>query len=129
MAGVGIQQGVVHVPRHRSADAVSAPERVDSIIDKAHDRGLHVVAWYLPTLVDPATDLRRLVAASELDVDGLGVDIESVEIADPAERTRRLVELSHDLRAEIGADKHLSAITLTAVHLEVVNREIGRAHV
>src|SRR3546814_13962142 len=84
---------------------------------------MHVVAWYLPTLVDPATDLRRLVAASELDVDGLGVDIESVEIADPAERTRRLVELSHDLRAETGADKPLSAIPPTPVHLAVVNRD------
>src|SRR3546814_7467004 len=84
---------------------------------------MHVVAWYLPTLVDPATDLRRLVAASELDVDGLGVDIESVENADPAERTRRLVQLSHDLRAEIGADNPLSAIPLNPLHLEVVNRD------
>src|SRR3546814_19346028 len=122
MAEAGIQTVFVQVAHNRSADDVSEPERLDSIIDKAHDRGMHVVAWYLPTLVDPATDLRRLVAASELDVDGLGVDIESVEIADPAERTRRLGELSHDLRAEIGAGKHPTAHTPTAVHPEVLTR-------
>src|SRR3546814_4053164 len=84
---------------------------------------MHVVAWYLPTLVDPATDLPRLVAASDLDVDGLGVDIESVEIADPAERTRRLLELSPHLRSAIRADKHPSPIPLTPVH------QIGTPHV
>src|SRR3546814_3501889 len=91
MAEAGIQTVFVQVAHNRSADDVSEPERLDSTIDKAHDRGMQVVAWYLQTLVDTATDLRRLVAASELDVDGLGVDNESVEIADPEERTRRRV--------------------------------------
>ncbi len=53
-----------------------------------------MVAWYLPTLTDTARDLRRLVAASELKVDGLAVDIEATNIDDVPERTRRLVELS-----------------------------------
>src|SRR3546814_14087406 len=121
MAEAGIQTVFVQVAHNRSADDVSEPERLDSIIDKAHDRGMHVVAWYLPTLVDPATDLRRLVAASELDVDGLGVDIKSVETVDPAERTRRPVALSHALPAESGADKHILAIPLTPAHHAVVN--------
>lgn len=123
MADQGIQTVFVQVAHHRSTADVSEPERLTELIDRAHDQGMHVVAWYLPTFVDPATDLRRLVAASELDVDGLGVDIESVELEDPVERTRRLVELSSDLRAAVGPDKHMSAITLTAVHLEVINRD------
>src|SRR3546814_11770776 len=101
MAEAGIQTVFVQVAHNRSADDVSEPEHLDSIIDKAHDRGMHVVAWYLPTLVHPATALRRLVAASAPAVDGLGLDIDSVELADPAERPRRLVALSHALRAHI----------------------------
>src|SRR3546814_19821033 len=122
MAEAGIQTVFVQVAHNRSADDVSEPERLDSIIDKAHDRGMHVVAWYLPTPVDPATDLRRLVAASELDVDGLGGDIESVALDDPAARTRRPVALSHVLRAAIGHDTPPSAITPPAVHPQAHQR-------
>lgn len=121
MAEQGIQTVFLQVGHHRFDTDVAEPERLEELIDRIHDRGMHVVAWYLPTLVDPVADLRRLIAASRLDVDGLGVDIESVEIEDPAERNRRLRTLSDELRAAVGADKHLSAITLTALHLEVVN--------
>lgn len=121
MAEAGVQTVYLQVGHERSADDVIEPERVQAIIDRAHANDMHVVAWYLPTLIDVDRDLRRLVAASELPVDGLGVDIESVELTDPAERTRRIVDLSERLRAEVGDDKALAAITLSSVHLEVVN--------
>lgn len=121
MADAGIQTVYVQVGHHRSAEDVIEPERLEELIDRIHDRGMHAVAWYLPTLVDPVTDLRRLLAASLLDVDGLGVDIEAIDIEDPAERNRRLLALSEELREAVGPDKHLSAITLTALHVEVIN--------
>jgi hypothetical protein len=79
------------------------------------------VAWYLPTLLDIDDDLARLEAAAALRVDGLGVDIESTAVEDPAERNRRLLELSRRLRASLGGDRTLAAITLSSVHVGVVN--------
>jgi hypothetical protein len=79
-----------------------------------------VVAWYLPTLEDVAVDLRRLVAATELPVDGLGVDIESLAVSDHAERNRRLLDLSMRVRQAVG-DRAIAAITPSAVHLQVIN--------
>jgi len=136
MAEAGVQTVFLQTAHHRVPGTVAEPERLEGLIDRAHDRGLHVVAWYLPTLVDLDADLDRLLASAALDVDGLGVDIESVEVADPAERTARVLELTERLRAEVG-DRPLSAITLTAVHLDVVNpdfwpgypwAELGRAY-
>src|SRR3546814_19548827 len=73
-------------------------------------------------LEDVDTDLHRLVAAAtRLPLDGLGVDIESREVADVAERNRRLLDLSGRLRAALGPDKVISAIKPSAVHEQVVN--------
>lgn len=123
MAEAGVQTVYVQTAHQRAADDVLEPERLGQIIERAHAHDMYVVAWYLPTLVDVDRDLRRLLAASELPVDGLGVDIESVELPDPAERTRRILDLSERLRAELGEDKVLAAITLSSVHVEVVNPE------
>jgi hypothetical protein len=121
MADAGVQTLYLQTSHRRSAATVMEPELLEELIDRAHDRGLHVVAWYLPTFVDPATDLARLVAASELRVDGLAVDIEGTDVVDVTERNRRLLQLSDDLRSAVGPDKALAAITLSTVHTQVVN--------
>lgn len=121
MADAGVQTLYLQTGHERLAEDVAEPDRLEAIIERAHDHDMHVVAWYLPTLVDVDRDLRRLVASSELPVDGLGVDIESVELTDPAERTRRILDLSGRLRAQVGDDKALAAITLSSVHVEAVN--------
>src|SRR5207244_13340436 len=59
------------------------------IITRAHLRGLRVVGWYLPAYTDPGADLRKLVAAARLGVDGLAVDIEARNVSDVGERNRR----------------------------------------
>lgn len=123
MADAGVQTLYLQTGHERAADDVIEPERLRELIDRAHANDLHVVAWYLPTLVDPERDLRRLLAAAELPVDGLGVDIEAIDVPDAAERNRRIVELSTKLRAELGDDKALAAITLSSVHVEVVNQD------
>jgi hypothetical protein len=122
MASSGIQTLYIQTAHTRSAAAgVIEPERLALIIQRAHDRGLHVVAWYLPTFEDVDADLRRLTESAALDVGGLAVDIESTAIEDPAERNRRLLDLSTRLRDELGTDRTLAAITPSAVHLQVVN--------
>jgi hypothetical protein len=120
MADLGIQTIYIQTAHRRSAANVIEPERLLPMIDRAHARGMAVVAWYLPQLVDVPTDLRRLVAAAQLPVDGLGVDIEATDVTDPALRTERLLGLSWALRDAVGT-KAISAITLDAVHLQVIN--------
>ena len=128
MADAGVETLYVQTAHDRStAEDVVEPERLRELIDRAHDRGLHVVAWYLPTLVDPAVDLRRLVATAELPIDGLGIDIESLDVPDPIERNRRLLALTEDLRNEVGDDRALAAITPSPTHLQVVNPDFWPA--
>lgn len=121
MADLGVQTVYLQTSHRRSTDDVMEAERLDELIDAAHANGMHVVAWYLPTLVDVEADLRRLEAAATLPVDGLGVDIESTAVDDVAERNRRLVDLSTRLRGSVPAGRPIAAITLSAVHLQVVN--------
>jgi len=122
MAEAGVQTLYIQTAHTRSAtDGVMEPPRLAEIIQRAHNQRMHVVAWYLPTFEDVDADLRRLTASAELDVGGLAVDIESTTIADVAERTRRLLDLSTKLRAALGPDKAIAAITPSAVHIQVVN--------
>ena len=121
MAAAGVQTVYLQTAHRSSASDVMEPERLDELIDAAHANDMHVVAWYLPTLVDVAADLRRLEAAAALRVDGLGVDIESTAVEDVAERNERLIDLSTRLREMVPAGRPIAAITLSSVHVEVVN--------
>ncbi|HEX6567711.1 MAG TPA: hypothetical protein VF015_01030, partial [Acidimicrobiales bacterium] len=93
---------------------------------RAHERGLRVVGWYVPRFGDVGRDLDHLRAIADFDAlghrfDGVAVDIEWTEtVADDAERSARLLELSRGLRDHVGSDA-LGAIVLPPVQLEVVN--------
>jgi hypothetical protein len=121
MADAGVQTLYLQTSHQRSAAEVMEPDRLDDLIDSAHSHDLHVVAWSLPTFVDVGRDAARLVAAANLRVDGLGVDIESLAVPDPAERNARVVDLTRRVRAAVGTDKVVAAITLSPVHVQVVN--------
>ena len=121
MADAGVQTVYLQTSHSRSASDVMEPERLDELIDAVHANDMHVVAWYLPTLVDIGEDLRRLEAAAALRVDGLAVDIESVAVEDVAVRNRRLIDLSTQLRRALPAERPVAAITLSAIHVELVN--------
>ena len=128
MAEAGVQTLYIQTAHTRSTTpGVMEPRRLRRIIQRAHDRRLHVVAWYLPTFEDVEADLRRLTESAALDVGGLAVDIESVTIADVGERNRRLLDLNRRLRQAIGPDRTLAAITPSAVQLQVVNRQLWPA--
>ena len=123
MAAAGVQTVYLQTSHRRSRADVIEPDRLDALIDEAHAKHMHVVAWYLPTFVNVERDLRRLLAAADLAVDGLGVDIEAVDVPDPVERNERVIDLTARLRAALGEDRTLAAITLSSVHLQVVNPE------
>lgn len=120
MAAEGVQTLYIQASRWNSPTDVLEPERLQPIIDRAHHHGIAVVAWYLPTLEDPATDLRRILTLAALDIDGIGIDIEARNVADIGERNRRLVELSRQLREQLPG-KVIGAIVLEPVLMEDVN--------
>jgi hypothetical protein len=120
MAQVGVQTLYVQASRSDNPDDVMEPERLRPLIDRAHADHMRVVAWYLPTLEDPAHDLARMVAMAKLPVEGLGVDIEARNVSDVNDRNQRLIALSADLRKAL-PKLAIAAIVLPPVVLEVVN--------
>jgi hypothetical protein len=120
MADLGVQTLYIQASRHDSPSDVQEPERLRSLIDRAHQRGMRVVAWYLPTFEDTGRDLVRLLELAKLPVESIAVDIESTKVADPNERSRRLLNLSSELR-RLTPGRSLGAIVLPPVVLEVIN--------
>jgi hypothetical protein len=120
MANLGVQTLYIQAARADSPNDVVDPELLSPMIQRAHARGIRVVVWYLPTLTDTGADLRRLVAIAGLGAEGEAVDIESREVQDPSERSRRLVDLSNGLRAALPG-RTLGAIVFPPTGMEVIN--------
>jgi hypothetical protein len=85
--------------RWRTNRIFAEPERLIPIITRAHELGMYVVAWYLPTFTDVNADLRRTVAIANLDIDGISIDIEARNVANVADRNRRLISYSQSIRS------------------------------
>ena len=120
MASLGVQTLYIQAARVDGPNGVAEPDRLNAIIQRAHADGIRVVVWYLPTLTDVNADLSRLLAIARLGVEGVAVDIESRDVSDPAERSRRLVELSDRLRAALPG-RTLGAIVFPPTGMEVIN--------
>jgi hypothetical protein len=110
----------------RISGSTVAPSLLGTFLRRAHDRGMRVVAWYLPKLSDPAADLRRIRALASFRsagerFDGIALDIEwTMGVPDPAARNTALVKLAKRARAVVD-DRPLGAIVLEPVLLEDVN--------
>ena len=120
MANLGVQTLYIQAARIDGPNGVAEPDRLNAIIARAHARGIRVVVWYLPTLTDVNADLSRLLAISQVNAEGIAVDIESREVSDPAERSRRLVDLSNRLRAALPG-RAIGAIVFPPTGMEVIN--------
>jgi hypothetical protein len=120
MATLGVQTMYIQAARVDYPNDVVEPDGLRAMIERAHARGIRVVVWYLPTFTDVNADLRRLLAISGVGAEGLAVDIESREVADPGERSRRLVDLSNRLRAALPG-RTLGAIVFPPTGMEVIN--------
>jgi hypothetical protein len=110
----------------RSPGDLVNPEILGPMLNRAHARGLKVVAWYLPKFYDLDSDMRRFLAMRDFrfggeGFDGIGNDIEwTKDVPNHAERSARLIELSRRLRAAVGSEA-LSAIPLPPVLIETIN--------
>jgi len=121
MADQGVQTLYIQASKHDAPGDLLEPDLLRDWITRARRQGIRVVAWYLPTLVDPGRDLARMRAIAALPVDSVAVDIESKDVGDLEERNRRLVDFSASVRKALPG-KAIGGIVLPPVVLEAVNR-------
>ena len=92
------------------------PQALGRFVDAAHAAGMRVVAWYLPSFVDPAQDTRRALAAIRFRsskgerFDSFALDIEASLVKSVPLRTERLLRLSARLKTAVGRRYRLGAI-------------------
>ena len=124
MAAHGVDTLFLETGNSGQATDVVRPGQLGRLVDAAHDAGLRVVAWYLPTLLYPARDLRRVLAAVRFTTptggrfDSFALDIEASDVRTVSLRNDRLVALSAALRAAVGPGYPLGAIVPSAVGME-----------
>lgn len=120
LAAQGVQTLFIQASKWDSPTDVVDEPRFLAFVDRAHQLGISVVAWYLPTLIDPGRDVRRLLAIAKTPVDGLAIDIEGRNVADVAERNLRLTQVSRAVRAALPGAV-IGAIPLEPVLMEDIN--------
>ena len=120
MAADGVQTLFIQGASQTGPAAVLEPQRLSALIERAHQRSMAVVVWYLPSLVNPADDLTRLIAIGHLAVEGVGVDIESIDVGDIGQRNAALIHVSQELRRNLPATP-IGAIVMPPTLLEVIN--------
>jgi hypothetical protein len=113
-------------PRTRSKRSTSSsPTRSAGSWTRSNHNEIEVVAWYLPTLVKPAIDLRRSLAAMHFvtpegaGFQGFALDIEASDVKNPTVRNARVLALSRELRAAAGPDLGLGAIIPSPRGMEI----------
>jgi hypothetical protein len=125
MAARGVKTLFLETGNSSQAVDVVRSGQLGRLVDAAHDAGFRVVAWYLPTLLYPQRDLRRVLAAVRFTTptggrfDSFALDIEASSVRTVALRNRRLLALSAALRAAVGPDYPLGAIVPSAVGMEL----------
>ncbi|MEX0833754.1 MAG: hypothetical protein WD276_07795 [Actinomycetota bacterium] len=107
----------------RDADVYDV-EAAGEFIDAAHDRGIEVVAWYLPGFRNLDEDLRRVMSAVRFRssggdaFDSFGLDIEGTLVNPVSLRNERLLRLSKRIRNAVGGSYPLGAIIPSPEGLE-----------
>jgi hypothetical protein len=116
MARHGVRTLYLETGNYRQGVVLMRPRAQGRFIDDAHAAGIRVVAWYLPSF-EGVQDQRRALAAIRFrspkgeHFDGFALDIESTVVKGIPLRNERLLQLSAWLRAAVGPDYPLGAIT------------------
>jgi hypothetical protein len=128
MAALGVKTLYVQVANPDGAPATELTDRAElrALLQRAHEHDIMVVPWFLPALESPRDDFATMKQIVKLGtggekVDGIGLDLESAEVADVTVRNQRAVAFSKRVRKLVGASMPMSAIVYPAVQLEVLN--------
>jgi hypothetical protein len=116
MAGDGVRTLYLQTGNYEQRTDLVRPGALGRFVDAAHAHGMRVVAWYLPSLLYPAQDLRRALAAIRFRsakgerFDSFALDIEASLVRAVPLRSKRLLQLSAGLRAAAPRRYPLGAI-------------------
>jgi hypothetical protein len=119
IAARGVRTVFAETANDRSAVDVVDPVALGRLVDALHQRGIAVVAWYLPGFTKPGPDLRRTRAMLSFRTpagegfDAVALDIESLRLRNVGLRSQRLLALARSLDTEAG-DTPVAAITYPA---------------
>lgn len=125
IASHGVQTVYVETSNSKQTFDIVKPEALGRFVDALHHNEIEVVAWYLPTLVKPALDLRRSFAAMRFVTpeggrfQGFALDIEAPDVKSAALRNARVLALSRQIRAAAGPDLGLGAIIPSPRGMEI----------
>ena len=104
MARKGVQTLYLETANYRIESAMFRPGRISRFVEKAHAKGIEVVAWYLPDFKNLERDFNRAKAAvrfrseNEQRFDAFALDIESTVVQDIDRRNRRMFRLTRRIR-------------------------------
>jgi hypothetical protein len=129
MARLGIKTVYLQAAQDdkRSIGLIADPPIVGRMLRRAHQRGMKVVAWYLPHFADVDRDMRYVKAlyafrSGGQKFDGIALDIEwTSDVEDTGKRNDALLSLARRTRALVKS-MPLGAIVLEPVLLEDVNQ-------
>ena len=116
MARDGVRTLYLQTGNYEQRADLVRPRALGHFIDAAHAAGIRVVAWYLPSFLYPAQDMRRSLAAIRFRsakgerFDSFALDIEASLVRGVPLRSKRLLQLSARLRAAVGHGYPLGAI-------------------
>lgn len=120
LAANGVQTLYIQAGKWDSPAPALEPNLLRLFVDRARAHEMSVVGWYVPGYEDPQADMERLLAITELPVDGIAVDVEATTEDDVAVRSQNAVALADELRRLLPNDI-IGAIVLEPVLLEDVN--------
>ena len=113
----GVSTIYLQTSTYGSDSAIVHPKHTGTFIDAAHERGLRVVGWSVPSFRWQKADLHRALAGirfrsrSGEAFDSFALDIESTLVGDISVRNERLMRLTKRVRKQIGSGYPLGAIT------------------
>ena len=116
MAALGVRTLYLQTSNWQKAFAIYKPDITARLIDRAHEHGIAVVAWYLPSFATPKKDWRRTKAAIEFETaagnrfTSFALDIEATEVRDIAARNESAISLSRRIRDYVGEGYALGGI-------------------
>jgi hypothetical protein len=121
LAAHGVHTLFLETSNYKQKVDVVRPAEMGVFLDAAHEAGLDVVGWYLPSLANPRRDLRRALAAVRFRsangeaFDSVALDVESTKVRSVTRRNSRAVALATSLRRAAPASYALGAITIAPV--------------
>jgi hypothetical protein len=102
----------------RQRHDVTHPVAIARLLDAAHDAGIAVVGWYLPSFTHPRREVARALAGARFrspagnGFSAFALDIESTAIRALRVRSARAVEVARGVRAGLPRATALGAITI-----------------